>query len=176
MTGALKSDGGRIHFDCLGRECFCVGQAVKCLLILSFFSFWTSKPWCKEVPQHFAVEVRLMLAMESSSLWEEFCFPTIAGRPDAANIFRRAPTWTNKGTRKLSIALSSGWQRESWTQGDPKFVTCDHSGDAQGWQIKMAQESGWNTGCSGYLLPGKQGCCALHILSSRLQGRASWSS
>lgn len=43
MTGALKSDGGRIHFDCLGKECFCVGQAVKCLLILSSFSLWTSK-------------------------------------------------------------------------------------------------------------------------------------
>lgn len=42
VTGALKSDGGRIHLDCLGKESLCVGQTVKCLL-LSSFSLWTSK-------------------------------------------------------------------------------------------------------------------------------------
>lgn len=37
-AAALRSDGGRIHFDCLGKERFYVGRAVNCVLIPSSFS------------------------------------------------------------------------------------------------------------------------------------------
>lgn len=96
VTGALKSDGGRIHLDCLGKESLCVRQTVKCLL-LSSFSLWTSKLWCKEVPQHSPVGACSMSATEPRSACLEFCFPTISGSPDVQTSSGELPLAQIKG-------------------------------------------------------------------------------
>lgn len=36
----------------------------------------------------------LKLAMKSSSVWMDYCFPTIAVRPNASDLYRRARGWS----------------------------------------------------------------------------------